>query len=82
MIKYHRGDIMRILLAEDEKDLSDSLCIILKHANYCVDAVYDGEDAYEYLMTGIYDAAILDIMMPKCDGLQVLKKIKKAGKDT
>ncbi|MBQ9945514.1 MAG: response regulator transcription factor [Clostridia bacterium] len=70
---------MRILLAEDEKELSDALCAILKHSNYSVDAVYDGEDAADYLATDIYDAAILDIMMPKKDGIRVLREARKRG---
>lgn len=67
---------MRLLLAEDEKELSAALTAIFKHNNYSVDAVYNGEDALDYLQTDLYDAAILDIMMPKMDGLTVLKKIR------
>ena len=70
---------MRILLAEDEKLLSDALVELLKHNNYSVDAVYDGEDASTYLMTGDYDIAILDIMMPKKDGIAVVKEFRAAG---
>ena len=70
---------MRLLLAEDEQDLSKALCAILKHNNYSVDAVYNGQDALDYLETGNYDGAILDIMMPKMDGLTVLKTIRLHG---
>ncbi len=70
---------MRLLLAEDEKEMSDALVTILKHNNYSVDAVYDGQDAFDYLDSGLYDAAILDIMMPKMDGITVLKKIRAKG---
>lgn len=56
---------MRLLLAEDEKELSRALTAILKHNHYSVDAVYDGADAYEYGRTENYDGIILDIMMPK-----------------
>lgn len=70
---------MRLLLAEDEKELSDALVAILKHNNYSVDAVYDGQDALDYLEADNYDGAILDIMMPRLDGLTVLKKIRAAG---
>lgn len=70
---------MRLLLAEDEKELSDALVAILKHNNYSVDAVYDGQDALDYLEAQEYDGAILDIMMPKMDGLTVLKKIREQG---
>lgn len=70
---------MRLLLAEDEKTLSNALVTILKHNNYSVDAVYNGEDAVDYIETGVYDGAILDIMMPKVDGITVLKTIRAGG---
>ena len=70
---------MRILLAEDEKALSKALVKILEKNNYSVDAVYDGEDALAYLKSGCYDVAVLDIMMPKMDGITVLKKIRSEG---
>ena len=70
---------MRLLLAEDEKELSDALSVILKHNNYAVDVVNNGADALYYLETENYDGAILDIMMPKMDGLAVLKKIREQG---
>ena len=70
---------MRLLLAEDERELSDALVAILKHNNYSVDAVYNGEDALDYLEAENYDGAILDIMMPKMDGITVLKKIRERG---
>ena len=69
---------MRILLAEDEKMLSDALVEILTHNNYSVDAVYDGQDAIDYLLADDYDAAILDIMMPKKDGITVVKELRAA----
>lgn len=70
---------MRLLLAEDEKSLSKALVTILKHNNYEVDAVYNGQDALCYLEADIYDGVILDIMMPKIDGLTVLKTLRKQG---
>lgn len=70
---------MRLLLAEDEKALSGALCTILRHNNYSVDAVYNGVDAMDYLETGLYDGAVLDIMMPKADGLTVLRTIRAKG---
>jgi len=70
---------MRLLLAEDERMLSEALVSILTHNNYSVDAVYDGQEALDYLENGEYDGAILDIMMPKMDGLTVLRRIRKAG---
>ena len=70
---------MRLLLAEDERELSNALVAILKHNNYSVDAVYNGEDALYYIENEDYDAVILDIMMPKMDGITVLKKIRSRG---
>lgn len=70
---------MRILLAEDERILSDALAAILEKNSFSVDAVYDGEDALDYLSVGEYDVAILDIMMPGLDGISVLRKIRGAG---
>ncbi len=67
---------MRLLLAEDEKELSSALTAILRHNHYEVDAVYDGEQALNYLRMEDYDAAILDVMMPKMDGISVLKQIR------
>lgn len=73
---------MRLLLAEDEKELSSALVELLKHNNYSVDAVYNGRDALDYLLEGNYDGAILDIMMPGIDGLQVVKKIRERDNNT
>ena len=70
---------MRILLAEDEKSMSRALCAILTKNNYSVEAVYDGQDALDYLLGGEYDCAILDVMMPKMDGFTVLQKIRGKG---
>lgn len=69
---------MRILLAEDERSLSRVLVTIFQKNNYSVDAVYDGEDALAYLQSGNYDVAVLDIMMPKMDGITVLKRVRSA----
>ena len=70
--------MMRILLAEDERSLSRALCKIFEKNNYSVDAVFDGEDALEYINSGNYDVAVLDIMMPKMDGIEVLKRVRSA----
>ena len=70
---------MRLLLAEDEKALSKALVAILERNNYSVDAVYDGQAALDYLEMDNYDAVILDIMMPKVDGLTVLTKVREKG---
>lgn len=70
---------MRILLAEDEKALSKAIVKIFEKNNWSVDAVYDGEEALSYLEAGCYDAAVLDIMMPKMDGITVLKRARAEG---
>lgn len=70
---------MRLLLAEDEQELSHALVTILTRNNYSVDAVDNGRDALDYLMAGNYDGAILDIMMPQMDGITVLKNVRAAG---
>lgn len=73
---------MRLLLCEDERSLSKAIVTILEKSNYSVDAVYDGEEAMEYASTGNYDGIILDLMMPKMDGMTVLKTIREKGDST
>ncbi len=73
---------MRLLLAEDEQDLSKALCAILKHNNYSVDAVFNGHDALDYGLCENYDGIILDIMMPGKNGIEVLTELRKNGVDT
>ena len=73
---------MRLLLAEDEKELSNAIVAVLKHNNYSVDAVYNGLDAYDYIIGAEYDGIILDIMMPRLDGLTVLERIRGKGIQT
>lgn len=70
---------MRLLLAEDELELSEALRVILKHNHYSVDAVHDGVEALDYILSGQYDGVVLDIMMPKMDGLTVLRKVRESG---
>lgn len=70
---------MKLLLAEDELSLSRALVKIFEKNNYTVEAVYNGEDALTYLENGDYDAAVLDIMMPKMDGITVLQKVRAKG---
>ena len=70
---------MRLLLAEDEIELSDALKEILEYNHFSVDAVYNGQEALDYLEAGTYDGLILDIMMPKIDGITVLKTIRAKG---
>ena len=67
------------MLAEDERALSRAVIALLEKNNYSADAVYDGAEALEYLAAENYDAVILDIMMPKMDGLTVLRKLRERG---
>ena len=67
---------MRILLAEDDKDLSRAVKVLLERSGYLVDAVFDGADALEYADCAEYDCIILDWMMPKQDGVSVLRKLR------
>ena len=73
---------MRLLLAEDERDLSNVEKKILEHAGYEVDAAFDGEEALQYARNHAYDCMIFDIMMPKKDGVQALKEIREKGNMT
>lgn len=68
---------MKILLIEDEIGLSDALCQTLKNHNYSTKACYDGESGLFEAMTGIYDVVILDVMLPKMDGFEVLKQLRR-----
>lgn len=70
---------MRILVAEDECSLADVISKRLKREGYAVDTVYDGETAYDFLEGTEYDIALLDIMMPKMDGLEVLGRYRASG---
>ena len=70
---------MKLLYAEDEPALSEAVTDYLSYHNYIVDAVYDGADAYDYAISGGYDGIILDIMMPKMDGLEVLSRLRRNG---
>ena len=73
---------MRLLYAEDEKSLAKAVSTILIRNNYSVDVVYDGLSALDYLATENYDGVILDVMMPKLDGIQVLKRMRENGDRT
>ena len=70
---------MKLLYAEDEPALSEAVVDYLTYQKYIVDAVYDGADAYDYAVSGEYDGIILDIMMPKRDGLEVLSALRRNG---
>lgn len=71
---------MRILIAEDERDLNSILMKKLTADGYSVDACFDGEEALHCLSVAEYDAVILDVMMPKADGFEVLRRLRQAGK--
>ena len=73
---------MRILIAEDERDLNQIITERLKKEHYSVDSCFDGEEALDYLAAAPYDAVILDIMMPKLDGLSVLRKMRNKNENT
>lgn len=70
---------MRILIAEDERDLNQLIKKRLKEDGYSVDACFDGEEVFDYLLCAEYDALVLDIMMPKLDGISVLQRLRKEG---
>lgn len=68
---------MRVLVVEDEKRLAEALKEILKEERYIVDVVNDGENGYDYAKSQIYDAIILDIMLPKMNGLDVVRRLRR-----
>lgn len=70
---------MKILFAEDDRDISKAVVTLLERSSYTVDAVYNGADALDYATEGDYDVIVLDIMMPKMDGVTVLKKLREQG---
>ena len=70
---------MRILIVEDEKHLAEAVAQILKRQNYTVDVVHNGEDGLDYGLSGIYDLIVLDIMLPKMNGIDILKNLRKEG---
>ncbi|MFY9130243.1 MAG: response regulator transcription factor [Clostridiaceae bacterium] len=70
---------MKLLYAEDEPALSEAVVDYLTYHKYIVDAVYDGASAYNYAISGDYDGIILDIMMPKRNGLEVLSELRRNG---
>lgn len=73
---------MNILIVDDEKQLVSAVSTILKRNNYSVDGAYDGEEGLDFALTGIYDLIILDVMMPKMDGLTLLKILRSKKIDT
>lgn len=67
---------MKILLVDDERQLTDALSVLLKQNNYSVDCAYDGEEGLDLALSDIYDVIVLDIMMPKLNGIEVLKRLR------
>ena len=70
---------MKLLYAEDEPAMSEAVVDILSYHNYTVDAVYDGREALDYARNEQYDGIILDVMMPKLSGLEVLRELRQSG---
>jgi DNA-binding response OmpR family regulator len=79
MLSEKRGMTMRLLIAEDELDLAEALSAFFEKNQYTVDVVHDGAAAYDHAVTGAYDGVILDVLMPKLDGVQVLKRLREEG---
>lgn len=73
---------MRILLVEDEKSLSAAICQVLKREHFTVDAAYTGPDGLDNALSGIYDAVVLDVMLPGKDGFSILKELRESGVTT
>lgn len=67
---------MKLLIAEDDLDLAEVLKVFFEKNQFTADTVHDGFSAFEYACTGVYDAIILDVMMPKMNGIEVLKKLR------
>lgn len=73
---------MRLLVVEDEKSIAEAIQALLADKGYSVDLVFDGDDGLEYILTGLYDLVLLDIMLPKRSGLSILKRVREAGLET
>ena len=73
---------MKLLIAEDEIDLAETLTAFFEKNQFTVEAVYNGADAYDYAREGGYDAIILDVMMPKMNGIEVLRRLRDEGLST
>ena len=73
---------MRILVVEDEQDLNQLIQKVLKKSGYSVDSCFDGEEAMDFLETAEYDVMLLDVMLPKQDGYQVVAEMRRRGMDT
>ncbi len=73
---------MRILIIEDEKEISEGICAILEKAGYETDAAYDGLNGLDCTLSNIYDLILLDVMLPKLNGIDLLKNARKEGIQT
>ena len=73
---------MRILVVEDERDLNRIICKRLAAAGYSTDACYDGREALDYLEAAVYDAAVFDVMMPRMDGFEAVRRLRERGAAT
>ncbi|MCL2153162.1 MAG: response regulator transcription factor [Oscillospiraceae bacterium] len=73
---------MKVLMVEDERDLADAVAVVLQKNNYSVDNAYDGDSGLDCALAGVYDYIVLDIMLPKKNGLQVLEELRAAGVQT
>lgn len=73
---------MRLLVVEDEHRLADTLADILQSQKYLVDVCYDGESGLDNAMSGIYDAIVMDVMMPKMNGFEVVRSMRRQGNAT
>ena len=71
------GDAMRILFAEDDRDLSRAVKALLEHSGYSIDTVFNGKDALDYALSGGYDGLIFDWMMPEMSGVDALARLRK-----
>lgn len=73
---------MRVLMVEDSRYMAEAVAQVLRRNNYTVDLKFDGESGLDYGLCGIYDIIILDIMLPRMDGMRVLKELRRNGVDT
>lgn len=73
---------MRILIVEDEKEIADGLASVLRKENYIVNTAYDGLSGLDNILSGLYDLVLLDIMLPKLNGLDILKNVRQEGIST
>ncbi len=73
---------MKVLIVDDEKQLTDAIIAVLSKNKIDADAVHNGEDGFYYALTGLYDVIVLDIMLPKLNGYEVLERLRKNGIST